>query len=295
MRMSFAVKTILLLALLVFLFAPFTFLKPKKMSIAGDVLSIHDKNSSNKTAAMLAKKPVEKPLHDIELPDFSAILDVSSKKKRFFDFLRPAIVKQNKLLLKKRVKLERWLEKTTLELGLTEQEYGELQTLAKQYRVVKQSSTLQQLNDLLVKIDIIPESLVLVQAANESAWGTSRFARIGLNFFGIWCYKPKCGMVPNGRNIGAKHEVAAFDTIDDAVVGYFKNINTHNAYMVFRSIRSQLRSHNQPLDAELLATGLLPYSERGAHYVLDITDMLRQNQRFFTYHHIDIKADNETE
>ena len=134
---------------------------------------------------------------------------------------------------------------------------------------------------MLVRVDIIPTSLVLVQAANESAWGTSRFARIGLNFFGIWCYRTGCGMVPGGRNTGAKHEVAAFQSVDAAVSGYFNNINKHNAYHVFRTIRAELRAQDQPLDAEILATGLLPYSERGAQYVLDLTDMLRHNQRYF--------------
>ncbi len=284
MNISFVSKAILVLVLAIFLLAPFTFLKPEKQNIANvpTTVRITDKITKNKSVPIVPKV-VEKPLHNVDLPDFSSILDISTKKRRFFDFIRPAIHKKNQLLLAKRAKLEYWLEQMTLELGLTEQEHNELQALVKLYRVPKQSSTLQQINDLLVKVDIIPESLVLVQAANESAWGTSRFARIGLNFFGIWCYKPKCGMVPNGRDVGAKHEVAAFSSIDEAVSGYFKNINTHNAYMVFRTIRSQLRAHNQPLDAEILATGLLPYSERGAHYVLDITDMLRHNQRFFAY------------
>jgi len=274
--------SVLLFGFIVALVAPFTFLKPKPISTSDkDVTSKSQQDSSKTKPVTVVKKP-EKPLHSVTLPDFAKIYDIPTKKKRFFDFLRPAITKHNQELLNTRAKLEYWMEQTSLELGLTESEQTELALLAKQYRVSKQSSTLQKLDELLVKIDIIPESLVLVQAANESAWGTSRFARIGLNFFGIWCYKPKCGMVPNGRNEGAKHEVAAFQSVDDAVNGYFKNINTHNAYRVFRSIRSQLREHNQPLDAEILATGLLPYSERGAHYVLDITDMLRHNQRYFT-------------
>jgi Bax protein len=127
----------------------------------------------------------------------------------------------------------------------------------------------------------VPVPLVLVQAANESAWGTSRFARIGLNYFGIWCYRKGCGMVPNGRTVGAIHEVAAFQSVDKAVASYFKNINTHNAYMIFRTIRAQLRAQNQPLIPKVLATGLIPYSERGVDYVIDINTMLRQNQAFF--------------
>lgn len=279
-------RVILVVTLVTALLAPFTFMVPKKFvshkKVAVDV-SLVKENEVTKPVVNVPPVVEEKPLHNVTIPNFSAIYDVKSKKKQFFDFMQPAIAKQNKHLLAIRETLEYFQEQVTLELGLTEQEQQALTSLARRYRVSKHSSTLQQINELLVRVDIIPLSLVLVQAANESAWGTSRFARIGLNFFGIWCYQPKCGMVPNGRDEGAKHEVAAFQSLEEAVVGYFNNINTHNAYRVFRSIRAQLRAHNQPLDAEILATGLLPYSERGAHYVLDITDMLRHNERYFAY------------
>ncbi|QBG34464.1 glucosaminidase domain-containing protein [Litorilituus sediminis] len=284
MKIRGLIKVLLVGFLLVGLAAPFTFMPPPEYKAPLKTTTSDLAKSEQKAVAVKKPKTIkEKPLHDVKLPDFASIRDIATKKKRFFDFIQPAVAKQNQRLLQTRQKLEYWLEQITLEIGLTETEQAELAKLAKRYRVNKHSSTLQKIDELLERVDIIPESLVLVQAANESAWGTSRFARIGLNFFGIWCYQPKCGMVPNGRNEGAKHEVAAFDSVDDAVKGYFRNINTHNAYMVFRSIRSQLRAHNQPLDAEILATGLLPYSERGAHYVLDITDMLRHNQRFFAY------------
>jgi Bax protein len=120
-----------------------------------------------------------------------------------------------------------------------------------------------------------------VQAANESAWGTSRFARIGLNFFGVWCYRKGCGMVPGSRNTGAKHEVAAYSSISLGVARYLHNINTNGAYTVFRSIRGQLRDQNQPLAPEILATGLIRYSQRGIDYVLELTDMIRHNQHYF--------------
>jgi len=214
------------------------------------------------------------------LPDFAAIRNISEKKQLFFDFMNPAVIKQNNLLLTTRTKLNAWLEHISLELPLSIQEHQELTLLVKKYRVNKDASTLAQLNELLLRVDIVPMPLVLVQAANESAWGTSRFSRIGLNFFGIWCYRQGCGMVPNGRDTGAKHEVAAFASLDEAVERYFYNINSHNAYRVFRTIRFELRAQNQPLNPQILATGLLPYSERGADYVIDITAMLRHNKQY---------------
>jgi Bax protein len=268
------------LALVIAIAAPFTFLVPEPLVTEVEVAV---EKEADKVVVQIVQKPkvIEKPLHQVDLPDFAAIYDIPTKKRRFFAFVRPAIEAKNNELAEDRSKLEHWHEQISLGLGLTVEEESSLQALIKAYRINKEASTLQQINDLLVRVDIIPTSLVLVQAANESAWGTSRFARIGLNFFGIWCYRTGCGMVPGGRNTGAKHEVAAFQSVDSAVSGYFNNINKHNAYHVFRTIRAELRAQDQPLDAEILATGLLPYSERGAQYVLDLTDMLRHNQRYF--------------
>lgn len=279
MKSSTLINNGLLLILAVCIVAPFTFLKPKTNDKAHQ-LSTDGTDKSQKKEVV--KKVVEKPLHSVVLPDFSAISDVKTKKKEFFDFMRPAIIRQNDLLLATRVKVNSWLEQVSLELPLSDQDNQELSALVKRYRVNKDSSTLSQLNELLVRVDIVPMSLVLVQAANESAWGTSRFSRIGLNFFGIWCFQQGCGMVPAGRDTGAKHEVAAFQSLDESVAHYFYNINSHNAYRVFRTIRSELRSQDQPLNPEILATGLLPYSERGVDYVTDITQMLRHNKQYLS-------------
>jgi len=278
MKSATLIKIELLLLLIVFLVAPFTFLKPKVTEQRLEELTI--KSAEKKAQKAIVKKVLEKPLHDVILPDFAEIRDVKTKKKKFFDFIRPAVDRQNNELLATRVKLNLWLENVSLELPLSEEEYQELTVLVKRYRVNKGASTLSQLNELLVRVDVVPMPLVLVQAANESAWGTSRFSRIGLNFFGIWCYREGCGMVPGGRDTGAKHEVEAFKSLDQGVARYFHNINSHNAYRVFRTIRIELRSQDQPLNPEVLATGLLPYSERGAEYVIDITKMLRQNKQY---------------
>ncbi|WP_252730699.1 glucosaminidase domain-containing protein [Colwellia sp. E2M01] len=297
--MMLFVRFILVTLIFVALVAPFTFLKPDRLDnndtviikeVTVDLSSgkpvtkiTRKKQGKTKPAPKAVEKEViiEAPLHQVKLPDFSAISDIPTKKRQFFSFIRPAVEAKNKELKEKRNKLEYWHEQISLGLGLTAEEAAEVQSLVTAYRVNESASLLQQINDLLMRVDVIPTSLVLVQAANESAWGTSRFARVGLNFFGIWCYKRGCGMVPNGRDSGAKHEVAAFQSVDSAISGYFNNINTHNAYHVFRIIRAELRAQDQPLDAEVLATGLLPYSQRGAHYVLELTDMLRHNKRYF--------------
>ena len=270
MKSTQLMNIVLLILLTACLVAPFTFLKPNHL-----VKSIDD-NKAKKSIV----KPVEKPLHNVKLPKFSTISDIPTKKKKFFDFIKPAVIKKNNELRATRVKLKAWLEHVSLGQTLSADELESVKRLVKKYRVNEESELLTQLNILLMRVDVIPTALVLVQAANESAWGTSRFSRIGLNFFGIWCYKQGCGMVPGSRNSGANHEVAAFGSISEAVSRYFNNINTHNAYRVFRTIRHELRSQNQALHPEILATGLLPYSERGADYVIELTNMLRHNQQY---------------
>ena len=94
---------------------------------------------------------------------------------------------------------------------------------------------------LLRRVDKIPASLALAQAANESAWGASRFAQDGKNFFGQWCYKDGCGIVPRRRVEGATYEVRSFESVMDSVESYIHNLNTFPNYQMLRRIRQQLR------------------------------------------------------
>lgn len=276
-----------LILLVIFLIAPFTFLKPTVIDKTFEpvpstiVAKAEQKLIPEKKPKKTVKRKTEKPLHNVLLPNFSLIRDIKAKKKAFFNFIKPVVVKHNKKLLQTRAKIDIWIEKISLDLPLTEQEHQQLNHLADRYKVDLNASTLTKLNALLVRVDVIPMPLVLVQAANESAWGTSRFSRIGLNFFGIWCFQQGCGMVPNGRGEGEVHEVAAFQSLEEAVTRYYENINTNEAYRVFRTIRAELRSQDQKLNPAILATGLLPYSERGIDYVNDITSMLRHNKQYF--------------
>ena len=256
------------------LIAPFTFIAIEE--------HIEDETPVTPKVTPKVVKKVEQPLHDVKLPNFAKIRDVKEKKRQFFAFINPAVFAENNRILTLRVEIERLIAQLTLEQPFSEQDLALVDSLIEKYKVSKKFSLLRQLYELQVKVDIIPPALILVQAANESAWGTSRFARIGLNFFGVWCYKKGCGMVPGSRNTGAKHEVAAYSSIKQGVARYLHNINTNSAYTVFRTIRSQLREQNQPLAPEILATGLIPYSERGTDYVLELTEMIRHNRKYFT-------------
>lgn len=278
---KFSVKALAIAVFAVVLAYPFT--KPTTSPQSEVAPSPDAKEKEDKQAIKInqKKEPEKEQPYTGKVPNFAQYKDVKQKKTAFFNYLRPVVENQNRQILAQRTQLLTLAEKLGLEEVLTDQEIQWLGDLAKQYRVRNIDSPMLQIQHLLKRVDVVPVELVLVQGANESAWGTSRFAREGLNLFGMWCYQKGCGMVPNSRTEGLTHEVASYETLEETVAAYLRNLNTNNAYLVFRSIREQLRASEQPLTAEILATGLLPYSERGSDYVLELTNMLRHNQAFF--------------
>jgi Bax protein len=205
---------------------------------------------------------------------------VKEKKHAFFNFIKPHVEAENKKILQQRANIE--IARMMLEHDepLSKKQASDIKKILKLYRLPETLDTLT-LTQALRRVDIIPKELALMQAANESAWGTSRFARIGLNFFGQWCYKKGCGMVPRRRNNEAEHEVAAFKSVRAAVTSYFRNINTHNAYKQLRSIREDLRAQQKPIKATKLTLGLMSYSERGEAYIEELNTMINQNRAYF--------------
>lgn len=224
----------------------------------------------------------ETPEASEPVPDFSAFDSVEDKKIAFFNYLRPEVEKQNKYLLALRNYVQTLYRKALASETLSEDDLSRLAWLEKEYRVKSEQPIKSRLLDLLKKIDILPAELVLVQAANESAWGTSRFAREGYNFFGLWCFKKGCGFVPTNRNEGAFHEVAKFNSLSRATYTYMRNLNRHEAYSDLREIRSRLRANQIPISGVALAEGLMNYSERGAAYVDELQNMIRFNQEYLT-------------
>ncbi|NMM41497.1 glucosaminidase domain-containing protein [Pseudoalteromonas arctica] len=238
--------------------------------------TIEDETTSIKSPV----KKKEKPLHNIQLPDFDGFSDVKEKKHAFFSFIRPHVEAENKKILQQRATLEIALMMVQYDEPLSRTQTKQVKTILNSYKLPATIDSLS-LRQALRRVDIIPKELALMQAANESAWGTSRFARIGLNFFGQWCYSKGCGMVPNRRNSGADHEVAAFKSVRAAVTSYFKNINTHAAYKHLRSIRADLRLQEKPISATKLSYGLTSYSERGEAYIEELNQMINQNRAYF--------------
>ena len=123
-----------------------------------------------------------------------------------------------------------------------------------------ESVGIEETIDLLMRrVDTVPESLVLIQAAKESGWGQSRFAREGNALFGQRCYRQGCGLVPGSRASKASFEVESFDTVGESVQSYIRNLNTHERYIAMRRARQQLRER----DVEVTGTGLAAYLDAG--------------------------------
>ncbi|PCI73903.1 MAG: hypothetical protein COB20_15685 [SAR86 cluster bacterium] len=214
----------------------------------------------------------------VVFPDFASISNIETKKQQFFDFLQDYVRHENGLVSDLRLQLLSYAEIVGSGITLTGHERDWVIDLAITYNVDTESTIDQALvNELLLRVDVIPVSLVLAQAANESAWGTSRFALEGNNIFGQWCFEEGCGIIPNRRVEGATHEVKSFDTIEAAIEGYFLNINTHHLYAGLRRERARLRRLGQRLDSIMLAQGLDRYSQRGETYIDEVQTLIQQN------------------
>ena len=218
------------------------------------------------------------PPLSLEKPDFADFEDSQARKQAFFEFLTPMIVDQNNRVLETRERLLSIADELEHTGRFSDRSAFYIEELVRQYRFDDEAlSTEQQLQRLLRRVDMIPVPLALAQAASESGWGNSRFARNGNNFFGQWCYVTDCGAVPNKRKSGATHEVATFDSVRESITSYFFNINTHYAYKEFRDVRQQLRERGKtPRTMDLLPT-LLHYSERREEYLEDLVQIIRVN------------------
>lgn len=223
--------------------------------------------------------PPEEPVPPLSVQSFPADLaqlPSDEKKSLFFRSLLPLVAAENRELEKTRRKVKSMFAGTAPPPD--SEEFETLERLALRYRLDASPADPGFANALLKRIDRVPAALALAQAANESAWGTSRFAREGLNLFGQWTWDAKKGLVPRQRREGATHFVRRFNSLRESVAAYMHNLNSHPAYSEFRNIRAAQRKAGQPLDAIALAGGLERYSERGQAYVAEIRAMIRHNE-----------------
>lgn len=211
--------------------------------------------------------------------DLSQIDSSSRRKKIFFKSLLPMILLANNEIRRERKQVLAFHKQLQQGKKLSADQVHRLAELAKRYKVNTDSITSEQaLHELTLRVDTIPAELALAQAANESAWGTSRFSQKANNLFGEWTFVKGSGIVPEGRPEGATYEVRRFENVYESIRSYLRNLNTHFAYKELRQLRAEARAAGEPLDGEKLAEGLFRYSIRGEEYVRDLQSLIRANR-----------------
>ncbi len=204
--------------------------------------------------------------------DLAAVPENKTRKAIFFQAMLPLVLQVNEEILGERRRL--WRLRYEVSLGQTPAAADRLwlQVMGERYRVKD-----GDINALLARVDVIPPSLALAQAAEESGWGTSRFAREGNALFGQWTYSKLNSLEPAKRDAGKTHNIKAFPSLIDSVRAYSRNLNSHRAYRGFREERQAMRRSGEILDGRVLAGQLLKYSERGQDYVTALRGLIDYN------------------
>ena len=241
----------------------------------------NDKNRNSLSIAPNKFTTLKKVALTNNLPSLKKISlesNISERKKEFINIILPLIVDQNRNIIVLRQKLIDSKNYLINNKTLSQSDQILINNLAFKYSIsLKNRHKIDIINDLLTSIDIIPNSIALAQAANESGWGSSRFATEFNALFGEYTFNNKNGVIPLQREEGKKHLVKFFTTIDKSVESYFININSHSAYDKFRKVRKIFRDNKNPLGVILLANKLDVYAE-DKDYVNTIISIIQDNE-----------------
>ena len=214
------------------------------------------------------KNKLVKPIDIGLLPnEMNSISSSKKKKEMFIKIILPLIVKENTKIRIDRKRLFTILNKSSN----TDIEKKWLEKKFKQYGVRQ-----NDFSSLKVRMDEIPASLAIAQAAKETGWGTSRFAQQGNALFGQWTWSGE-GLKPKDAEKSEGHKVMRFNVLQASVRAYQRNINTHSSYEDFRLARAKLRDLGKPLDSLILSEYLDKYAETGNEYVKVLQKIIQQN------------------
>ena len=215
------------------------------------------------------EKKLVKPVSLSLLPQEMKMIKNSQKRKELFiQIILPLVIKENNYIRLDRNKLFSVLNKSKN----TNAEKKWLEKKFKQYGVLN-----KDLSTLKIRMDEIPTSLAIAQAAKETGWGTSRFALEGNALFGQWTWSGE-GIKPAGADDDSTHKVMKFKVLQASVKAYHRNLNTHSSYSNFRIARAELRDKKRVLDSMILSEYLDKYAETGKEYVKILQKIIRQNK-----------------
>jgi Bax protein len=224
--------------------------------------------STNYNLKDVRKNKLVKPISLDLLPkEIVKIENVKKRKDFFIQIILPLVIDENNSIKLDRMKLFSILNKS--KNTKTEQEW--LNVKFKQYGVVN-----KDLSTLKVRMDEVPVSMAIAQAAKETGWGTSRFAQEGNALFGQWTWSGE-GLKPTDAEDDSTHKVMRFKVLQASVKAYQRNLNTHSSYKDFRSARAELRDEGKKLDSMMLTEYLDKYAETGKEYVKILQQIIRQN------------------
>ena len=212
------------------------------------------------------KKKV-KPIYFTRLPkDLDSIKSIKEKKETFLQILLPLIVAENEKIEEDR--------KYLLKILKNNESDESKKWLYKKYKKYKVAD--RNIKDLIEKIDIIPTSIALAQAAKESGWGTSRFALEGNAIYGQWTWNGD-GIEPLEKTKDQNHKILKFPLLRASVKAYIANLNTHRGYKSFREKRATLRKQNKKLTGLELIHELKNYAQTGKEYTKTLEKIIKQN------------------
>lgn len=213
-------------------------------------------------------------LASISLPLHAA--PAKSTPRQFFQRILPLATKVNQHIRTQRGRVKTLYKQWKQRKPLTESDQKWLQEEAARYDIATFTSTSPQAwKKLLRRMDTVPLSMILAQAAHESAYGRSRFAREGNSLFGQWCFSSGCGIVPKARPEGRRYEVQRFPTYEASIAAYVHNLNTQRSYREFRQLRAAERNEDEGLCGSKLSPGLRHYAPGREKYVTAIQRMIR--------------------
>ncbi len=214
------------------------------------------------------KTKLVQPFPISHLPKEMKIIKGTKKKKNLFiKIILPLILEENNRVKLDRKKLFAILNKS----NNSAEEKRWLNQKFKQYGVLN-----KDLLTLKIRMDIVPVSLAIAQAAKETGWGKSRFALEGNALFGQWTWSGE-GIKPAGADDDTTHKVMKFKILKTSVKAYLRNLNTHSSYKRFRLVRAVLRDNEKNLDSLILANYLDKYAETGEKYILILKKIIKQN------------------
>ena len=225
-------------------------------------------NSNDYKLSIVRKNKKVKPFEVGMLPEeMKSIENVKERKSLFIKIVLPLILSENNRIKRDRTTLFKILNKN----NNTDAEKKWLKSKFKQYGVVN-----SDLSTLKIRMDEIPVSLAIAQAAKETGWGTSRFAIEGNALFGQWTYSGK-GIKPAASDKDDKHKVMTFNVLKASVRAYQRNLNTHSSYKKFRKERAIQRDNDQALNSVILSDFLNQYAETGTIYTETLKKIINQN------------------